>query len=239
MFTINHFIWLLICVLIISLNIIIIKKVKLSHKTVLTIMCIVSFISEVIKIALNMEDSLSTGKVLEAGSLPFHLCSIQIFFIYALRFFVKNEKVKQTLYNFIVPTSLVGATISLFIPTCGTEFTDLQVYQYFIYHAFLISFGLYLIVFNFAKLNLNSLVMNIVLLIALVFLNLWINSLLQVYDTNFMYLTRPPMENLPLLNLNHGWYVYFLTLFILAFGLMIIFHLPFILYNVKKDKKND
>lgn len=238
MFTLNHFVWLFICVLIIILNIKIIGKFNISHKTVLTVMCIVSFLSEVIKIFLNMEDSLTTGKVLDAGSLPFHLCSIQIFFIYFLRFIVKNEKVKQILYNFIVPTSLVGATLSLLIPTCGTAFTDLQVYQYFIYHAFLISFGLYLIIFGFAKLTFNSMIVNIGLLMALVFFNLWINSFLQAYDTNFMYLTRPPMENLPILNLNHGWYVYFVTLFLLAIGLMIVFHLPFVLLN-KEGKKHD
>lgn len=238
MFSLYHFIWLFICCLIIFFNILVVKKMNLSIKSVLTVMCIVSFISEVVKIFLNMEDSLSTGKVLDAGSLPFHLCSIQIFFIYFLRFVIKNEKVKQILYNFIVPTSLVGATLSLLIPTCGTAFTDLQVYQYFIYHAFLISFGLYLIIGGFAKLNFKGMVINIFLLIVLVFVNLWINSFLQAYDTNFMYLTRPPMENLPILNLDHGWYVYFVTLFLLAIGLMVVFHLPFVLLN-KEGKKHD
>ncbi len=238
MFTNTHIIWLIISIVVITCLLLIVKKFNVSNKTVLTTMCIVSLISEVIKIALNMNDTLSTGKVLDAGSLPFHLCSIQIFFIYALRFLIKNENTKRILYNFIVPTSLVGATCSLFIPTCGTDFLDLQVYQYFIYHEFLIAFGLYIIIYKLSNLNFKSMIINICLLIALVFFNLWVNSLLQVYDTNFMYLTRPPMDNLPLLNLDNGWYVYFITLFIIALSFMILFHLPFIIYKYKKGISN-
>lgn len=56
-----------------------------------------------------------------------------------------------------------------------------------------------------------------------------VNGALSVYDTNFFYLTRPPMEGLPFLNLERGWYVYFLRLLALGTSLVALFHLPFII----------
>ena len=200
-------------------------------------MCIISALSEITKISLNMVDGVSGGKVLSPGSLPFHLCSIQIFFIFGLRFFIKNENVKKVLYNFMVPTSLIGASMSLLIPTVGTSFLNVQVYQYFIYHAFLIFYGIYLIREHLAELSLKVLFVNYGLLLMFVLFDLWVNSFLSFWGANFMYLTRPPMENLPILNLNHGWYVYIIILFTLGLALMGLFHLPFIIINKKKITK--
>lgn len=239
MFTYTHFIWLAISIFIVGIMYIVSKKLSLSLKTVLTIMCIVSVISEVTKILLNMVDGPKGGKILDPESLPFHLCSIQIFFIFGLRFFITSERTKKALYNFMVPTSLVGATISLLIPTIGTSFMAIQVYQYFIYHAFLIFFGLYLIREKYATFRLKTLFINYGLLIMLMFINLWVNSFLSFAGTNFMYLTMPPMENLPILNLNHGWYVYVTHLFLIGLILMGFFHLPFIIINHKKHSKNN
>ena len=208
MFTYTHFIWIAISVLIILTLLFLTKRLNVSHKNVLTIMCIISALSEITKISLNMVDGVSGGKVLSPGSLPFHLCSIQIFFIFGLRFFIKNENVKKVLYNFMVPTSLIGASMSLLIPTVGTSFLNVQVYQYFIYHAFLIFYGIYLIREHLAELSLKVLFVNYGLLLMFVLFDLWVNSFLSFWGANFMYLTRPPMENLPILNLNHGWYVY-------------------------------
>lgn len=239
MFTYTHFIWLAISIFIVGIMYIVSKKLSLSLKIVLTIMCIVSVISEVTKILLNMVDGPKGGKILDPESLPFHLCSIQIFFIFGLRFFITSERTKKALYNFMVPTSLVGATISLLIPTIGTSFMAIQVYQYFIYHAFLIFFGLYLIREKYATFMLKTLFINYGLLIILMFINLWVNSFLSFAGTNFMYLTMPPMENLPILNLNHGWYVYVTHLFLIGLILMGFFHLPFIIINHKKHSKNN
>ena len=64
------------------------------------------------------------------------------------------------------------------------------------------------------------------------FICMWINSFLSIAAdvedafrrANFMYLTRPPMSGLPLLNLDNGWGVYFLTLIALVVGLVGLFH---------------
>ena len=239
MFTYTHFIWIAISVLIILTLLFLTKRLNVSHKNVLTIMCIISALSEITKISLNMVDGVSGGKVLSPGSVPFHLCSIQIFFIFGLRFFIKNENVKKVLYNFMVPTSLIGASMSLLIPTVGTSFLNVQVYQYFIYHAFLIFYGIYLIREHLAELSLKVLFVNYGLLLMFVLFDLWVNSFLSFWGANFMYLTRPPMENLPILNLNHGWYVYIINLLTVGTVLMVMFHLPFIIINCKKKPRKN
>ena len=65
------------------------------------------------------------------------------------------------------------------------------------------------------------------ILMSLLLANIYINSVLSVYGTNFMFLVHPPMENLPYLNLNEGWYVYFLRIVALGVGVITLFHLPF------------
>ena len=75
------------------------------------------------------------------------------------------------------------------------------------------------------------------ILLALVLATLYINSILSVYGTNFMYLVRPPMDNLPYLNLDCGWYAYFFRLLALGAALVTLFHLPFILHEWKARQK--
>jgi uncharacterized membrane protein YwaF len=65
------------------------------------------------------------------------------------------------------------------------------------------------------------------------------NSVLEQYKTNFLFLRVPPMDNLPLLNLNNGWYVYFITLAIIACVLTLLVQLPFMLLNKRSQKKQE
>ena len=97
MFSLEHFIWLGISVVIIVGMFFIYRKCKLSYDTVLNIMLVVSVASETVKILCNMEPAPDgrTGKILDPGDLPFHLCSLQIFLMFALKFFVKKEDTKE------------------------------------------------------------------------------------------------------------------------------------------------
>lgn len=61
---------------------------------------------------------------------------------------------------------------------------------------------------------------------SLLFVMLWVNSALSVYDTNSFYVVRPPAEGLPLLNLDNGWLAYFLTIVGLGFLAVTLTHLP-------------
>lgn len=238
MFTLNHFIWLGITIIIVVGMFLLIKYCKLSYETVLTIMCIVCAISELVKIFNNMELGYKDGRFLDPGSLPFHLCSIQIFFFFALKFFVKKESTKEKLLGFMFPTGIAGGVCALLIPTCGVAFNKVQPYQYFIFHAFIVFFAIYIIKEKIVTITLKTYLYNLAFLAVFVLFDLWINSILSYANTNFMYLSRPPMDNLPILNLKHGWYVYFAHLVCVGTILFSLIHLPFILIERKMKRIN-
>ncbi|MBR2322860.1 MAG: YwaF family protein [Clostridia bacterium] len=256
MFTLNHFLWLGISAVIIVTLLVVSKKLKLKIDTVVTIMIIMSICSEVTKIMCNMMPSphREGGRFLDPGDLPFHLCSIQIFFMFGYKFLAKTDKAKETILAFQVPTMLLGAIIALFVPTVGVKFTVIQVYQYFIYHSFIIFFPIYILREKLVKWEIKTYGVNLAIVGMIALIVLWINSFLSVAvctceeclagahnyfaRANFMYLTHPPMDNLPLLNLDNGWYCYFLTLASLVIVLLGIFHV--VAYSVYKKslKKN-
>lgn len=237
MFTLNHFIWLgIVLVLIIGL-LFIQKKKNISFDNVMTFMLIMSIVSELIKIFSNLIETSEGGIVLDPGDLPFHLCSIQIFFIFAVKFLVKTEEGKEKLLGFMAPTMLVGGVLALFIPTVGVKFTKLQVYQFFLFHGCIIAFAIYVLKGRLVNYTWKTFFRNLAYLGIVALIATWINSILSVTNpkVNFFYLCRPPMEGLPILNLNHGWYVYFLTIVGIALSFMFIFHL--IVISIYKRKK--
>jgi hypothetical protein len=248
MFSLEHFIWIAISIVIIVGALLLQKKFKLSFNFVLNFMLVISVISEVVKISCNLLPSPHTegGMYLDPGDLPFHLCSIQIFLMFGLKFFVKSQNTKQVLLGFMAPTQMLGAVIALFVPTVGVNFDNIQVWQYFFFHAFLISFAIYIVKEKLVDWKLKNYFYNLGLIGSMALICMWINSFLSVAAevdgsfrrANFMYLTYPPMEGLPLLNLDNGWGVYFITLAVLVVGLVGLFH--FIVtpkpWTKKKDK---
>lgn len=239
MFSTNHFIWLGICaVLITSLSIISIKC-KFSLKTAALIMAGISFVSEMSKIFSHMEYAngvdITDGMVLSPKALPFHLCSLMIFAYFYLPF-AKEGKLKKFILSFVVPVGIVGASIAILIATSGTSFVKPEPYQCFVYHSGMVWFAIYLICTKQTSLGIKNWKTNIITLFALAFSMIWVNSILSEYDTNFFFVVRPPAENLPILNLNNGWYVYFLTILLLGFIGVTLVHLPFIIKEKKKLK---
>ncbi len=200
-------------------------------------MAIVSLVSESSKIISNMKPAHwfdpSKGMVIDAAALPLHLCSLLIFAFFYLPF-AKNERLKQYLLSLIVPVGLIGSLLAVLMATSGTDFTTPDAYQCFIYHAAMIWFAIYLIITKQAKLGVKPWLVNLASLFALAVIMIWVNGALAIYDTNFLYVVRPPVENLPILNLNNGWYAYFGTIMLCGFIGLTAVHLPFII----KEHKN-
>ena len=236
MFTLKHFIWLGICLIFIVSMLILSKKLKFSLKRASLIMSIICIVSEVSKMMSDMQDNIDGGMSLNPKSLPFHLCSLMIFVVFYI-FLAPDSKFKQTLINFLAAIGTIGSFMALIIPTNGVEFNEIGPYQCFVYHAGLMWFSIYLIMAGYAKLDLKAYITNISILAFLAFMMIYVNGALSAYGTNFFYVVRPPMDNLPILNLNHGWYVYFISLLILGIVLMSIFHLPFIIKNRGKKEQ--
>lgn len=236
MFNLTHIIWIFLGAAFITSLFICTKKNIIKGKTPLHILMAVAVVSELIKMSGEFVPAEGGGMVLTPNTLPFQLCSIQIFLIYA-SYFMKDEKKLGVLESFMALTMLLGGTLAIFIPNYGTSFAFMGTYQYFIFHFSIVYYGLYLIFIKKINMGLKRYKSNILLLLLAFIFAIWINSFLQWGNTNFMYVVRPPMENLPILNLNNGWYVYILTLITVGLVLVSMFHLPFILKekNIKKN----
>ena len=238
MFTLKHFIWIGICIIFIISMLILSKKLKFSLKTASLIMSIICILSEVSKMMSDMMENEYGGMSLNPRSLPFHLCSLMIFVVFYI-YLAPSSKLKQVLINFLSVIGTIGSFMAIMIPTNGVQFNEIGPYQCFVFHAGLMWFSIYLLMSKNAKLNLKVYVTNISILAVLAFLMIYINGALSAYGTNFFYVVRPPMDNLPILNLNHGWYVYFITLVFVGISLMTLFHLPFILKKGKQEEQEN
>ena len=235
MFSTEHFIWIVLCALFVVLLTFISKKKDFSLKTAGYIITGISAVSEICKMMTNMEESSKGGSFLDPSDLPLHLCSLLLFAVLFITF-GEDGRLKQLIINFTAVAGAVGSVCAILIPTNGTDFGDILAYQCFVYHAGLLWFAVYLIVTKKAELGLKAYTKNLLLMLALVLFTLYANSVLSVYDTNFMYLVRPPMKNLPFLTLDFGWYVYFLHLLSLGILVITLFHLPFIITDIKNKK---
>ena len=242
MFTTPHFIWLGIVTLIIAGLLILQKKYDWSFDFVMNIMLTISIMSEVTKILCNMMPAPDgrTGMILDPGDLPFHLCSIQIFLLFGLKFLIKSPTTKENLLGFMAPTMLIGAVLAFFVPTVGVEFTVVQVYQYFIFHAFLIFFSVYIIRKRLVRWTKKRYIQNVSYLALFALLAMWLNSALSgvLPRVNFMYLVRPPIDGLAkYVTSFQSWLVYLFVLLVLAFSLIGAFHL--VVHAIEKRRNNN
>lgn len=232
MFTTNHFIWMGICAAIIGGLLFISLKFRFSYKTAARVMALIALVSELSKIFTHIEEPAAGGGVLGPQNLPLHLCSILIFLIFYCAFSNHQERVAKVT-SFCLPVGIWGGVLAILMATNGVDFTEPFAYQCFVYHAGLLWWALYLLCTKQVELGRKAYFRNITVLVCLLFVMLWTNSALSAYDTNFFYVVRPPAEDLPLLNLNHGWLAYFLTLVGMGFLGVTLTHLPAMLKEMR------
>jgi hypothetical integral membrane protein (TIGR02206 family) len=238
MFTTNHCIWLGVIALLIAVTLITLKKVNVSNCTVGKGVMLLLIVLKLFHVALSMKESEHGGYIVNQTQLSFHLCSIMIYTIIFVNV-IKNEKVVRTLKSFMVPCLFIGALMALLIPTEGVDFKVPRVWQYMLIHGVLVFYGIYLAAVEKVDLSFKAYFNNLKLLVCVAAVAFLMNSVLEQYKTNFLFLRVPPMDNLPLLNLNNGWYVYFITLAIIACVLMLLVQLPFMLLNKRNQKKEE
>lgn len=234
MFTAEHMIWIALCAGFVAGMSVFSTRRALTLRQAGLVMSAIGLLSELSKMMSNLEPAPGGGMRLDPHALPLHLCSLMLFGVFFLTL-GRPGRAQKRLINFMAVMGTLGSVCAILIPTNGTDFRSLPAYQCFVYHGGLLWFSLHLIRSGQAELgSLKTLRDNLGLLAALVFGMLYLNGALSAYDTNFFYLTRPPMENLPYLNLNCGWYVYFLRLLLLGVGAVTAFHLPFLLKARKR-----
>lgn len=221
---------------------VLLTKLKVNTKWVLYVCMGLCLISEIIKTHYFVRET-EEGYYMFKNSMPLHLCSIQIIFIFIIGL-TKKQKTREFFVSFFIPTALMGAFMALVIPTtyltygAGHPLT----YQYFGFHGMLVFLALYLYIKEYKRLNVKS-YLQCLSLIALLFVgSIYVNSALQDGMANFFYTAKPPIENLPVLNLNNGWLFYMFSLICVGVLLISCAYLPILIRSVrqrfgaKKDK---
>lgn len=232
MFSFNHILWILLSAAFAYSLVLMFLRVGLKKAGM--VMCGISILSEGSKILSDMVPSTLGGMHLDPQCLPFHLCSMLLFVVFYITFSEDCGK-RQAAIDFTSVMGTMGSILAILIPTNGTEFNTVYPYQCFVYHAGLLAFSLYLIVGKKARLGRKAMVRNIVIILVLEVIAIYINGLLATYDTNFLYVVRPPMENLPILNLSGGWHMYFMKITLLGLLAIVLFHLPFVLKERRQN----
>jgi hypothetical integral membrane protein (TIGR02206 family) len=233
MFSTGHFIWLGAIAVAIALALIMTKRIRTSDRVVGKIVMALLIVLKLFHMSLSMKASEFGGYVLNQTQLSFHLCSIMIYTVIFTNM-INNERLVSRLKSFMVPCLFIGAAMALLIPTEGVDVMRPRVWQYMLIHGVLVFYGIYLACVEKVDLSLKAYFNNLKLLAGVTLIASLMNSVLEEYETNFLFLRVPPMEGLPLLNLDHGWYVYFLTLAAVACILVLLVQLPFMLMGVKR-----
>ena len=213
---------------------------KLKFNQMAKIMLYIGIVSEIIKIFYYIIQNEDThGGVLPKTDLPFHLCSIQILFIIALNF-SKNEKLKSFLTSFMMPSCLIGGLAALLIATDSSR-NGLWIItaQYFVYHAAIMVFALYLAVNKEHAPTLKGYFSCLKMLLIIMFFAIYINSMLYdgVSNINFMYVVGPPQDGLPFLNDNGGWFSYITRYALLVLVSVTLFYIKPIVIAIKEQIK--
>ena len=239
MFSTAHLIWLACIFAVIMTAFIIAKKLRPSHKTVHLIVTFVLIAAKLLHTAISITevDSEFGGFVIKQSNLPFHLCSMMIYFTVFLHF-IKNETTRAKIKSFMVPAMLIGAAMALFIPTAGVDVTEARVWEYMTCHGVLVFYGLYLMAIEKVDLGLKAYFNNLLFLTATTLFAFIMNSILVDANANYFFLRKPPMDDLPILNLDNGWYAYIVTLIAVACILIFLIQLPFIIKEQKAKKKD-
>jgi hypothetical integral membrane protein (TIGR02206 family) len=235
MFATGHFIWLGVIAAAIALAITLIKKFNASQNVVQKVVFYALIVLKLFHVCLSMKESPDGGFVINQTQISFHLCSLMIYSVILINV-IKNEKFVKTMKSFMVPCMLLGAAMALLIPTEGVDALRPRVWQYMLIHGVLVFYGLYLMIVERVDLSVKAYLTNLKLLIVVVIFAFLMNSVLEQYNTNFLFLRKPPMDNLPVLNLDNGWYVYFISLALVACALLFTVHIPYLIINRKKKQ---
>ena len=238
LFGTKHIILIVLTLLLVALGYFLVRKLK--FKTLTRAMLYVGIVSEVIKvfyyICANEE---KMGGILPKSDLPFQLCSIQIIFILILNL-TSSARIRRFLTSFMIPSCLVGGLAAVLIATDSSRNGMwIITLQYFVYHAAIMIYGLYLLTCKDTKPTLEGYFDCLKLLLVLMFFSIYINSMMYdgTSNFNFMYVVKPPQEGLPYLNDNDGWLPYIIRYGVLVVGVVTLFYVKPIFLAIKAKIK--
>ena len=207
------------------------KKIGYSKKLI-WICAILGLLCEFEKIVFFMQET-PGGYRLPAEHIPINMCPLQVFFLFMLAL-AESPKKYSALISYMYPSMVGGGFIGMLIPSVIVlgyhGLLDLATYRYFFFHGMLIFLGLYLYRSRPIEYSIKNYVTSLAFVGMLVMLAIWINAFFGWDPTvNFWFIVRPPAENLPILNQNHGWVIYVIQLVWICLLLFTLCYLPVII----------
>ena len=236
MFSTNHILILCISAAAVSIAAALSVRAKLSSRKASIIFFIICCASEIVKDLVKIIPSTFGGFVLDPGDIPLHLCSIVIFAMFYI-VVSKNSEKREHIKTAVTVIGLVAPAFAMLIPTQGVSFTEIIVYQYFIYHAALLWYALHHVLTGQVRFGVREYLRDLIYLVVTVMTLLYMNSALSIYGVNYCFLREPPVDGLPILNLNHGWLAYFSALMTIGVLSVTAVHLPSMLKELLAKKR--
>jgi hypothetical protein len=203
------------------------KKFGYSKKVV-WICAILGMLCEVQKIYFFLEDT-GSGYRFPAAHLPLNMCPFQILLMFV---FIASENPKKqwVMLSFMYPTMVGGGFIGTLIPSAAISYHGLlefATYRYFFFHAMLIFLGLYFFLSKPVQFKIKSFGVAVVFIFTMVIFAVWLNAFFGWDpEVNFWFIVRPPVENIPILNFNNGWWGYMSQLLWICMSLFVLCYLP-------------
>ena len=252
MFSWQHFVWLAICTVMIVISIISFRKKRPTLQQVLNCCCIICCLSEFTKVFSTLEmvssaDGSISFPYIPMNHLPLHLCSIQILFIFYVRF-TENRKMRENLLSFMYPPRLLGALSALAMPsifstsiTVDQAFTHPMAYQFFIFHSMLIALGIMIAMSGEIRWQWKHWFQCLIIITLAGFISLYVNSIfasptylngqLQHVDfwPNFFFTYNNPL-GIKVTTITQ-WYIYLLILAVVIVVLTFICFYPLVRRN--------
>ena len=256
MFSINHIIWIVICIVFVIVFLAVFRSKKVSLTSVLTWACVICLLSELIKICsvVQVVSAGGTGAAtpyITTNHLPFHLCSMQILLIFYARF-SRNEGSRQAVLGFMYPTCLLGGAGAIVFPSIfnttisvSEAFTHPVAYQTFIYHAMLLVVAIYIKMCGEVKMDRKTYLSSVLAYYFLMIISVYLNSILStpVFDNgklvslehapNFMFTFGSPVPFAGFDSVGE-WYIYILEYMV---GIAAVFALFFFKEVFIPDRK--
>ncbi len=257
MFSTQHIIWLIICIVLIAVALYLLKRYKVPLNKVLNVVFICVCVSELVKTLyrVNIVSTADGGYTpyIETYYLPLHLCSVQVILLAVSRF-MKPGKKKDMFLSVMYPMCIV-AVLGLVIPTCfetvGLDhaFSSVLPYQYFFHHSVLLMFGLYVPLSGEVRMTWKNEVVSLLFLLVMAYACMYLNSLLATvhyedgspvveYIPNFFYVFGLP-DTLTFVNIYKKWHwlVYLLVIACIAIAVFTLIYLPVFIVQRKQEKR--
>ena len=187
------------------------------------------------------------GFRLPANNIPINHCPFQVVLLFILAMFEAPEKHKKLL-SFMFPIMVGGGFIGMLLPGEALRahgLSDFATYRYFFYHAMVICMGLYFYLSKPFEYKLKNYFMGLFFCFCTLFVGVWLNGFFGWdNEVNFMFVVRPPVAGLPILNFRNGWPGYMLDMLGIGFVLITSCYVPVIwrempgLFKTLKNKFN-